>query len=239
MTLPCPCVLSVDLPRWEGALVRVRSQRPQAASTRRRRPHDASQEDSSHFDFGLSGEPVGDSTDDRAGDADLLFRVYIPKTQLYAEQRREMLRLFRVWLTTVQGQDVRQQDFSTKHGDTIAFYVGQGQLRPALGEEYREFVSFVEYSVHSPATAIGQLAEIGIDESTGRELVTDYAMKYHRMEMDLRHARQSRLLSLQQTLEGQLLDKGANPQGIAAIQIDREIRTVIYTTNAIVISSLN
>jgi predicted XRE-type DNA-binding protein len=209
---------SVDLPRWEGALVRVRSQRLQAASTRRRRSQDASREDSRHFGFGPSGDPVGDSTDDRAGDADLLFRVYIPKTQLYAEQRREMLRLFRVWLTTVQGHDVRQQDFSTKDGDTVAFYVGLGQLRPALGEEYREFVSFVEYSAHSPATAIDRLTEIGIDESTGTELVTDYAIKYHRIELGLRHARQNRILSLQQTLEGQLLDKGANPQGIAAIQ---------------------
>ena len=160
-----------------------------------------------------SGNPVGDSTDE----ADLLFRVYIPKTQLYAEQRREMLRLFRVWLTTVQGQDVRQQDFSTKDGDTVAFYAGPSQLRPLLGEEYREFVSFVEYSAHSPATAIDHLTEIGIDESTSTELVTDYAMKYHRMEMGLRHARQNRLLSLQQTLEGQLLDKGANPHGVAAI----------------------
>jgi hypothetical protein len=38
------------------------------------------------------------------------------------------------------------------------------------------------------------------------------------MEMGLRHTRQKRILSLQQTLEGQLLDQGANPQGIEAIQ---------------------
>jgi hypothetical protein len=43
-------------------------------------------------------------------------------------------------------------------------------------------------------------------------------MKYHRMDMGLRHARQNKILSLQQTLEGQLLDKGANPHGIVAIQ---------------------
>ena len=178
------------------------------------------------FNFGPSDDPANDSTYDGAGDADLLFRVYIPKTQLYAEQRREMLRLFRVWLTTVRGQDVRQQDFSTRDGDSVAFYVEPGQLRPALGEEYREFVTFVEYSAQSPASAIDRLTEIGIDESTGTELVTDYAKKYHRMELDLRHARQSRILSLKQTLEGKLLDKGVNHQGIAAIQSE-QIRSLL------------
>jgi hypothetical protein len=69
--------------------------------------------------------------------------------------------------------DVRQQDFSTKDGDTVAFYAGPGDLLPAIGEEYREFVSFVEYSAHSPAAAIDHLIETGIDESLGAKLVTD------------------------------------------------------------------
>jgi hypothetical protein len=127
----------------------------------------------------------------------------------------------------VQGLDIREQDFSTKNGDTVAFYTGPAQSRPVLGEEYREFVSFVERSAHNPSTAIDHLIEIGIDESTGTEIVTEYTKKYRRMELDLHHARQNRILSLQQTLEGQLLDKGASPEDIVAIQ-SFQIRPLLH-----------
>ena len=209
-----------ELPRWEAALVRVRSQRSQAASTRRRQPRGAGRGDDRP-----SADPLGDPADDQPGDDGLLFRVYIPKTQLYAEQRREMLRLFRVWLTTVQGQDVREQDFGTKEGDTVAFFVAPGQPRPPLREDYREFANFVEHCAHDPATALTRLTEIGIDESTGTVVVADYAKKIHRVEMDLRHSRESKLLVLQQAFEGELLDRGGAPQGIATLRF--KIRTLL------------
>ena len=165
-------------------------------------------------------------------DADLLFRVYIPKTQLYAEQRRDMLRVFRDWLTTVRGLDVRQQDLSTREGDTVAFYADPGQLRPALGAEYRDFASFVEHCAHSPTTAIDRLTEIGIDESAGTQLVAEFATRYRRLELDLRHARESRILSLQQTFEGQLLDDGLSPRDVASLQIASVLEQVVPSPTA-------
>lgn len=205
-----------EVPPWEQALDRARSQRAQSTPRRDSRLFTS---DSGQKPSAPPEEQRDESPDDNADDADLLFRIYIPKTQLYAEQRREMLRHFRTWLTTVQGQDVREEDFSAKNGETVAFFVVPDQPRPALRQDYQDFVHFVEHCVHSPSTAVTRLTEIGIDEATGTTVVADYAKKINRMEMDLRHSRESRLLMLQQTLEGELLDKGGTPQGVATLQI--------------------
>lgn len=217
-----------ELSGWDGALVRVRSQRQRVVGQRRPRDHDPGQADRRRFVFGPANDPAEDNAqpdDDASDDSDLLFRVYIPKSELYAEQRREMLRHFRVWLTTVQGQDIREEDFTARDGATVAFFVGPGQPRPPLIYEYREFVNFVEHCVHNPATALAHLTQLGIDQPTGTVVVADYAKKIHRMEMDLRHSRQNTLLVLQQALEGELLDKGGDPQGIATLQ--SKIRTLL------------
>jgi hypothetical protein len=62
-------------------------------------------------------------------------------------------------------------------------------------------------------------------------------MKYHRIEMGLRHARQNRIASLQQTLEAQLLDNGAKPRdiaGIASVQIRSALDQVVPSSAATV-----
>jgi hypothetical protein len=160
-----------------------------------------------------------DEADPAAGEANLLFHVYIPKAELYAEQRRETLRHFREYLTTVEGRDIRQEDFSGRDGDTVAFYVAPGQPRPPLREEIQEFANFVDHCVHSPSTAVTHLTQIGLKEPSGAALVSSYAKRFHRMEMDLRHERTNRINALQQQLESELLDEGGDPNGIATLQI--------------------
>ena len=219
-------VPAAAVPDWEVALVRVRSQRqrgaPGADSRARARAASA----------GRVFEPGGQPDDESGEDADLLFRVYIPKTQLYAEQRRDMLRLFREWLTGVQGQDIRQQDISSRDGDTVAFFAVPGQPRPPLPQEYRDFVSFVEHCANSPSTATSRLAESGIGEVTSSHLVTKYAKEYHRMDLDLRQARETRILTLQHTLEAELLEKDADPRTIASLRIRSVLEQVVPPPSA-------
>ena len=61
-------------------------------------------------------------------------RGYFERNRLSAE--RDVLRLFREWLVTVQGQSIRQQDIPSRDGDTIAFFTVPGQPSPSLPEKY-------------------------------------------------------------------------------------------------------
>jgi serine/threonine protein kinase len=218
------------LPLWDMALVRVRSQRRNTATGKARSPA-AGQSDQSGFDQpdDPADDPLGSPADD---ESDLLFRVYIPKTQLYAEQRRQMLRLFREWLANVHGQGIRHEDIPSRDGDTVAFFAVPGQPRPPLSAEYSEFVSFVQHCAHSPGTAVGRLAESGLSEVTSSDLVTKYSKEYHRMDMDLRQARETRILTLQHTLEAELLERDADPHTVASLRIRSVLEQVVPPPSA-------
>ena len=196
------------LPRWEDALVRVRPRRQRGTATGKTRARAAS------ADTPPGAEAAGEPLDAASGENDLLFRIYIPKTQLYAEQRREMLRLFKEWLTGVQGQGVKHMEETTSNGDTVTFFAMPGQPRPPLAEEYREFASFVEHCAHRPADAVARLAKTDIGAAASADLVKKYSKEYHRLELDLRQARETRILTLQHTLEAELLERDASPQEI-------------------------
>jgi len=224
-----------DLPGWDEALLRVR-QRPRATPPPAHQvappaappavPQAADgQEGEQVFVFKPSQARASSSAIHRdvagpnADEADLLFHVYIPKTELYAEQRRETLRHFREYLANVEGQDIRQEDFSGQNGETVSFYVAPGQPRPPLEEKIQEFANFVDHCAHSPERAITHLTRIGLPRQSSATVVTSYAKRFHRMEMDLRHERANRINALEQQLESELLDKGGDPHGIATLRM--------------------
>lgn len=210
---------------WDDALSRVRAQRSSAAGKAR------------HWSGNQSGtrgsDPPGrEASGSRGEETDLLFRVYIPNNQLYADQRRKMLDLFREWLVNFQGQQIRQEDISGRDGHTVAFFAGPGQPRPLLSERYRDFVSFVEMCAHSPTMAIGHLAASDISESIGVELVKKYAREYHRLELDARQAREARIMTLQHTFEAELLEKDMDPQTIAGLRLRSALEQIVPPPSA-------
>jgi len=71
-----------------------------------------------------------------------------------------------------------------------------------------------------------------ISESTSADLVTKYAKEYHRMDLDLRQARETRIMTLQHTVEAELLEKGADPRTIASLRIRSVLEQLVPPPSA-------
>jgi hypothetical protein len=52
----------------------------------------------------------------------LLFRIYVPAGRIYAAEAEKLLSLFRIWITEVKGQRVRQDDYRTPSGQVFEFF---------------------------------------------------------------------------------------------------------------------
>jgi hypothetical protein len=137
---------------------------------------------------------------------DLLLRVYVPHGRLYADETDRLLGLFRNWLGQVRQSTVRQDGYTTAVGRVYEF-VGDGSLTPGqLRTDMETFQGFLDVCVDSPEIAERQLVGEGVEAVVASRLVSKYAKEKRRLDVDMRHARDSRVVDLRRALESELID---------------------------------
>jgi len=143
-------------------------------------------------------------------ESSLLFRVYVPRGRLYAAEGEKLLGLFRDWLREVKRARFREDGYATAHGRVYEFF-GDGTTTSSTGlaESLGDFARFLELCVSDPRQARRDLGASGIAPGLVDELVSRYGKEGSRLSIDVRHARETRLLSLRQRLESELLDASA------------------------------
>ena len=153
-------------------------------------------------------KPGTDHTTGTAPDqAHLLFRLYIPSRRLYAAEATRLLSLFREWLTAARGYGVRQEGYRTAAGEMIEFFVETGAASPGLQDQFDNFSSFLTLCAADRTTALSLLADTSLGRSASIDLVDRFGREVNRLEMDMRYERRRRMLSLQQSLEEEFLNK--------------------------------
>lgn len=141
-----------------------------------------------------------------AHERDLLFRVYVPAGRLYAEEASRLLSLFRDWLNQVGRHSIRQDGYRTSAGQVYEFY-GDGSLPTGdLSRHFDDFSTFLDRCMDDPGSAAEQLVSGGLEPSVGSRIVTKYGKEARRLHIDVRHARESRLLELRHSLESEVAD---------------------------------
>lgn len=136
----------------------------------------------------------------------LLFRLYVPNGRIYAAEADKLLALFREWLTGVKRQHVRQDGYRTGSGQVYEFFGDDATTPSGLTTEFNDFSRFLELCVDRPDEARDQLAAEGVDDLVAEDIVRRYGRETRRLHLDLRHAREARLLSIRQRLESELVD---------------------------------
>ncbi len=152
-------------------------------------------------------------------ESDLLFRLYVPTGRLYAEEADRLISLFRDWLTRVKGSRVRQDGYSTGSGRVYEFFA-EGETVLDLSVQFDTFSSFLEMCATDAGSAADTLESLGLESGAAHEVVSRYAKESRRLQLDLRHARESRLLSIKQQLEAEVVDSGD-------VRVDRLIETLL------------
>ncbi|QRO87203.1 hypothetical protein [Kytococcus sedentarius] len=98
----------------------------------------------------------------------LVFRLYVPSSRLWAQEADKLLGLFRDWLSRVKGERVRQDGYHTGHGQVFEFYVDSppnGESGSYLG--FEDFSQFLELCGDDPPAAALMLRDAGTSAAVG------------------------------------------------------------------------
>jgi hypothetical protein len=136
----------------------------------------------------------------------LLFRLYIPSKRLYAAEATRLLSIFREWLTAACGYGVRQEGYRTAAGEMIEFFAETGAASPSLQDQFDSFSSFLTLCAADRTAALSLLADTSLGRAASVDLVDRFGREVNRLEIDMRYERMRRMLSLQQSLEGEFLN---------------------------------
>ncbi|MEV6281959.1 hypothetical protein [Kribbella sp. NPDC051770] len=144
------------------------------------------------------------------GDQDrhLLFRIYVPSGRLYADEAATLLGLFQDWLTQTGRSAVRQDGYKTPAGQVYEFFSSEAQPAGDLTRQFQDFSEFLDACADEPEEAIAQLTGSGVAVANAERMVSRYGKLTRRLHLDLRHAREERLMMLRHELESELLDDG-------------------------------
>ncbi|WP_225810412.1 hypothetical protein [Streptomyces spinosus] len=139
-------------------------------------------------------------------ESNLLFRVYVPAGRLYAAEADRLLALFHDWLTQVGRHSVRQDGYSTAAGRVYEFFGDSDLLPQEMSQQFSEFSDFLDLCASDPDSAEAELAARGVGRASATDIVTRYGRSVRRINTDLRHEREARMLSIRHRLESELLD---------------------------------
>ena len=150
-------------------------------------------------------------------DRNLMFRIYVPSGHVFADESDTLMRLFREWLAQIGHLSIRQDGYKTGAGQVFEFFGDGGPLRGHLAHEMDEFADFISACMNDPGTAARELRARGIEEAVADRFITRFARDGNRLQLDLRHTRERRLLDLRQLFEAGILELGSAPaQGATA-----------------------
>jgi len=137
----------------------------------------------------------------------LLFRLYVPEGRIYYAELTRLIDMFADWLRRARGESIRRDGYETSSGRVIEFYGDGSVSRSTVHDELAEFSDFIRVLHDNSEAATAILTGFGLDEGAARELVARYSRDVRRVELDAKHTRESRLLTIRQSLEGELSDE--------------------------------
>jgi hypothetical protein len=162
--------------------------------------------------------------DDQTG---LFFRVYIPSERLYAAEAEKLLSLFRDWFMAVRGPGIRQAGYRTASGQMYEFFADVSLAKVDLREEFNSFSSFLTLCSAEPSAAVDILVPMGLERDIGADIVARFGREVRRLQIDLKHERERRILTIRHSLEEELVDHGVELQVIPSAQINTLIETLV------------
>jgi transcriptional regulator with XRE-family HTH domain len=157
----------------------------------------------------------------------LLFRVYIPAKRLYAAEANRLLSLFREWFIATRGQGVRQTGYRTASGEMYEFFADASITHTDIRQEFDSFSDFLTLCSENPQAAADMLAPTGIDRVSSTDLINYFGREVRRLQIDLRHERERRMLAIRQNLEDQLLENRVDLRSIPVNQLNAMVDRLV------------
>jgi DNA replication protein DnaC len=176
---------------------------------------------------GKAQAAAASSASDDITDSSLLFRVYIPSERLYAAEAGRLLTLFRDWLVATRGHGVRQSGYRTASGEIYEFFADASVVGADLQEHFDIFSTFLALCDDNQSAAVDLLTEMNLGRVQSSDLVSRFSREMLRLQVDLRHTRERRVLSLRQSLEQELLDNHVDLSRVPSSQFTALLESLV------------
>ena len=145
-------------------------------------------------------------------DKNLLLRIYIPFGRLWSNEVDKLLQLFQEYLTRVDGLTIRLDRKRTDCGGVYEFH-GEAPLGdPRLSTKLQEFTSFIDLCGSDLSAASTLLNEKSLDSREVVSILERYSKEVRRLQIDIKHASESKLIEIRHRLESELVEMAPTQQ---------------------------
>lgn len=141
----------------------------------------------------------------------LIFRLYVSKTRIWANEADRVMNLFRDYLTRVSGIAVRQKQYSTAAGTVYEIFAPDDTAPTDLPSQFQDFTTMMDTAVVDAAAAEKMLIGRSVPANVAEEIVNRYAKEARRLHVDLKHERERKLLNVRHRMESELSEVITSP----------------------------
>ena len=136
----------------------------------------------------------------------LIFRVYVPSDGIFANEAKKVLELFHLYLTRVSNLRITHEQNTTRNGIVHEFFADHSVSAEQISSEFESFTEAVSDSVQDPARAIMRMEQSGLPAKDTAALVEKFAKEARRLQTDMRHEQETKMLSIRHRLEDALTE---------------------------------
>ncbi len=167
----------------------------------------------------------------------LLLRLYVPNSQLWASETDKILQLFRDYLTRVACVNVRLDETRTSSGVIYELHDDPNRTID-ISTEFEEFSHFIDLCVSDLEQAQLILQDRNIAKNDVMQILKRYAKEARRLQVDMRHEREQKVLNIRHRLESELLDTLPSGFAIESLRhlVDAAVPTVLGPRTPLLIS---
>lgn len=136
----------------------------------------------------------------------LIFRLYIPAGRMWANETDRLLQMFRDYLTRVGQLSVRLDQYRTDKGIIYEFHGEEPKGQNGLTTEFAEFTQLMDLCISNPTAAEAMLLVKKVAPREILDILARYSKEAKRIQVDLKHDRERKILCIRQRLESELVD---------------------------------
>ena len=139
-------------------------------------------------------------------ESNLLFRIYVPSSRIWAQETDKLLLLFKDYLANIGHQGVRLDQQRTDKGIIYEFHGEELKGQNGLASEFSDFTGFMNLCANDQKAAHISLSNSGVNEEQIPRILTRYAKEAKRLYVDIKQEYEVKILSIKHRLESELTD---------------------------------
>lgn len=155
----------------------------------------------------------------------LIFRLYIPTARMWADETDRLLQMFRDYLGRVDGLSVRLDQCRTENGVIYEFFGESSKDETDLATEFADFTQLLDMCASNQAAAEAILVEKNVSPREIIDILSRYGKEAKRLQVDLKHDRERKMLGIRQRLESELVD--ILPADLNWLSVDALVDSVV------------